>query len=124
MPGVGLPKQASIAGGDPGHPTAATVNILMLAGKLSGYNGRMCHFPIAQIRCFPEKFAGREFHGNEERIAAGPEDDPVAVHERTLAGIPLRNFGVKFLGEIEPHWNWPVRASRQMTWHFGPSATT
>ena len=67
-------------------------------------------------------FAGVEGDGDEQGVgAAGREDDAVAVHERTLAGIPFGDSRAELANKIKaPAQFGPVAASQQMTWHFGP----
>jgi len=68
----------------------------------------MGHFPAAWIGRAPEDFPGLKFHrGQQGVVAAGGQNNGVAVNQRALAGVPGGNGRAKFADQIHAPAQFP-----------------
>ena len=54
-----------------------------------------------RILALPNDFAGFAIERDQERLAAGRENRPIVVDQRTLARVPRRHGRAEFLGQID-----------------------
>ena len=63
-----------------------------------------------RIKGAPKRLACGEFDGEQQRVlAAGCENDLIAIYQRALAGVPFGNRCSEFADEADAPLEFPVR---------------
>ena len=94
------PQNLPVRCRDAHHLVQGEVEVLLDAADGRRHQRRVRHQVLAWVRRTPDFLAGRLIEGDGQRVAAGGDDDAIAVEQRVLAGVPPGDGRLVFLHEV------------------------
>jgi len=86
-----LPQHRPVVGRDAGHALRPAVDVHPPSAQIHRHDRRMGHLPVAKLGAFPHDLARAVVDRHHERAPRRGQDHAPAVHQRTLARVPLRH---------------------------------